>query len=108
MVSYKTTIWPIYKHLCDQLNLLFRDGVCFNDGTQLKFCLTELRGDWEWHVNALNLRPHWSSNEICFKCRATKTAGDLVYTDFCDDAAWVDSRYSHIEFINSVLKPGEI
>ena len=108
MVSYKTTIWPIYKHLCDQLNLLFRDGVCFNDGTHLKFCLTELRGDWEWHVNALNLRPRWSSNEICFKCRATKTAGDLVYTNFCDDAAWVDSRYSHIEFINSVLKPGEI
>ena len=103
MVSYTATLWPVYRHMMEQLNFLFQYGIGGH-----KFCLTELRGDWEWHVNALNLRPRWSSNEICFKCRATKTAGDLVYTDFCDEATWVDHRYSHIQFINNVLKPGEM
>lgn len=103
MVSYTATLWPVYRLMMEQLNFLFQYGISGH-----KFCLTELRGDWEWHVNALNLRPRWSSNKICFKCGATKTEGDLVYTDYCDEATWVDHRYSHIEFINDVLKPGEM
>ena len=79
MVSYKTTIWPIYKHLCDQLNLLFRDGVCFNDGTHLKFCLTELRGDCERRLGVARQ---------CFESEATLVQQRDLLQVPCNEDGW--------------------
>lgn len=75
----------------------------------LKFAVTELRGDWEWHVNALNLVNRWSSIRCCFKCPATSREGPLQYTNNFDDSApWLGQEFSHVEFLNRVAKPGPL
>ena len=107
MVSVQQTIWPVLKRICDQLNYLFSRGLQVKDRL-LKFTCTELRGDWEWHCNLLNLKPRWGSNWICFKCPASRVDPRMVFTDFDDAAGWRGNEFSHVEFLLKCLKPGPI
>lgn len=113
MVGYKETLWPVFRFLAQELNDLFHNGITVSRlGRPLqtfKFTVTELRGDWEWHCNSLQLVPRWNSIKCCFKCPATTREGDLQYTKvFGDGAAWMPEQYSHVQFINTITKPGAI
>ena len=43
---------------------------------------SELRGDWKWQAEALNLKQHWGTNFCCHLCRAHKRIRRLLYTHF--------------------------
>ena len=113
MVDYVHTVWPIYSYIASALNELFQSGIpvkgigC-NPEARLRFTVTELRGDWAFHCDALQLNRRWSSNNCCFKCPATLTSGPFRYTDFEDNAGWVGNEFSHVQFLNLCLKPGAI
>ena len=113
MVDYVHTVWPIYSYIASALNELFQsgipvEGIGCNPEARLRFTVTELRGDWAFHCDALQLNRRWSSNNCCFKCPATLTSGPFRYTDFEDNAGWVGNEFSHVQFLNLCLKPGAI
>eukprot|EP00435_Cladocopium_sp_Y103_P012497 s448_g3.t1 len=106
MIDYRRSIWPIFSYLQNGLNELFHQGV-FCRGAEVRFALTELRGDWAFACDAYLLARRWNSKNKCYKCKAT-TTGEFQYTQYDDMAPWVGHEYSHVEFINSVVKPGPI
>lgn len=60
----------------------------FNDLTAAGLAaVTCVKGDWKFLVQALSSKFSASSNEICFKCCATKSLL-CPYTDVSPDAAW--------------------
>ena len=84
---------------------------CFNDGIVLKgerrfFATCELRGDWEWHVAALDMRRSWRMHTFCWRCEASKQPGaDNHYLDLRDEPAWVATELSHVQFLSRVINP---
>ena len=40
-----------------------------------KFCVTEYRGDWEWHRDVWRPYASWQATKVCFKCPAV-VSGD--------------------------------
>ena len=76
----------------------------------LRFALVELRGDWAWHCFSLQLKPRWNSVQPCFWCRATLRGPSpgMHFTNFAEDADWVATEVSHVEFLNTMLQPGPI
>lgn len=73
------------------------------------FCVTEYRGDWEWHRDTFRPRASWNSLQVCFKCPAT-LHGDHGYIfhnpGSCpeDGCKWVQEEYSLEGFISKALK----
>lgn len=111
MDSYRTTLWPVYAHLAHQLNELFADGIDVPGSSPtktLKFCLTEIRGDWSWHCDSLQLKPRWNSLSCCYKCPASRRADRYQFTNYTETAAWIGEEFTHAHFISHILKPGRI
>ena len=106
VVSFQATIWPIFQKITDQFSELFQGLLIGN--RRLHFTCTELRGDWEWHVNSLNLKPRWGSHAICFKCGASRVDETMHWTNFTENAGWRGKEYSHVQFILTCLKPGPV
>lgn len=77
------------------------------------FALTELRGDWAWHIEALCLKNRWNSTSPCFRChvKANRTEGATLaegYLDYSSNPGWVRQQVSHVGFLNTMLKRGPI
>ena len=68
-----------------------------------RFRLVELRGDWKHHARAFKLVNHWSCNDICHCCRASKANPQFPYTDFSRQPAWAATTRSHAEFLTEQL-----
>lgn len=115
-VEHKT-LWAVYRYIRWALDVLFEglkpesgylgqslpqnlrrstpnslDPLCRN-GT--RFALTEVRGDWAWHVFSLQLIPRWNSAKCCFKCRADS----CERLDYTLTASWISNQYSHPDFL---------
>ena len=64
-----------------------------------KGCLIQIRGDWAFYKQAFNV-PSWSSEEICWLCRATRSIGSELDFRKCGlDAKWRQKRYGPTEFL---------
>ena len=57
--------------------------------------LMQARGDWAWFRELFGF-PSWSSNRICWRCRADRSV--RPFTDFSSTALWRSSRISPTEF----------
>lgn len=100
--SIQSTLWPVLRLIVNEFNQMFHEG-------EPQLCVTEFRGDWEWHLACGNLKPRWNSHRLCFKCRANARQADVDWTDFdSEPPLWLTTMYSHTEFINEVCKPGMI
>ena len=55
-----------------------------------------LKGDWKWLTQALNLRCHAGTDQICWQCPASKSI-QFAYTDLSAGAAWRRSRHDPSE-----------
>ena len=79
----------------------------------LKFSLTEYRGDWEWHRDTWRPLASWISTDICFKCPC-RAKGDpgYVYTNVggtaADNCQWINEEFSLTSFINRRLKSNNL
>ena len=47
---------------------------------------SELRGDWKWQMESLNLEAHYNKDYVCYLCRAHKKIRRLFYIQFARDA----------------------
>lgn len=66
------TLWPMYTKILDSMWKLYTHGLNIN-GKVMRFAISELKGDWEWHALSLNLTRTWRSAEFCWRCEASKT-----------------------------------
>ena len=77
-----------------------------NDINELQRCLklpwrflyVASKGDLEWHAMAYRLQRYYRCSLLCFKCFASQTEADLLYTNLLDDAGWTctDVQTSHL------------
>jgi len=65
-------------------------------------CLVQVRGDWAFFKSVFHL-PSWSSEQICWLCKATKSLGSPL--DF-RGKAWKNARYQEGEFAALLLQLG--
>ena len=71
-----------------------RVGACFT--------VTEIRGDWQWLKKIFRF-PGWNAHEMCHHCPARSEGNHaLRYYNF-DDASWIQSPFSTVEFLSKAL-----
>jgi hypothetical protein len=79
------------KHLAAGTRLICRAG------------LLQCRGDWPF-LRTLFSFPSWSSESICWLCKANKT--DKSYKDCSTTATWRQNRYGPAEFLQCLRNVG--
>lgn len=85
------TLYPFYTKIVDSMHKLYCDGIQCN-GRTLRFVVTELKGDWEWHVDSLSLTRSWRNSAFCWRCNPSKNVseGFPSFLD-CEDPQWQPS-----------------
>ena len=84
---------------------------CYNGleirGRNHRFAVSELRGDWEWHVLSFDLQRNWRMHTFCWRCNVSKQPGAHENTmwDFSDDPGWASSELNHIQFLAHMINP---
>lgn len=71
----------------------------------LKFCVTEVRGDWAYHKQSLRFKSSWSGGKnvpVCFQCPALGSGPDCYYNVREDSQLW-GKQYSLTEFLNQQM-----
>lgn len=97
---------PMGGALCGEA--LRRAGTPLTAGFH-KFCLCELRGDWEWHVCIWRPTSSWVSKNVCFKCGALSSGTpEMLYHNTGAPGEvrcrWIEEEYTHDQFIARGLK----
>ena len=76
------------------------DGILVQ-GQHHAFCVTELRGDWEWHALSLGLTRTWRTHQICWRCDCSKEPGVANnMLDFRDEPLWAATELTQVEFLS--------
>lgn len=75
-------------------------------GRTMHFAVSELRGDWEWHVQSLDMQRSWRMSQFCWRCDASKRPGDpCSFWDLSDAPDWERTQLSHGQFLARMIKP---
>eukprot|EP00439_Symbiodinium_sp_Y106_P028562 s5748_g3.t1 len=67
------------------------------------FVVTEMRGDWKYQKEILNLSSFYNSRNVCHRCSATQKSGRLDFGQFGHQAGWVATERCNAEFIRTCL-----
>lgn len=110
------TMNHVFGALASNLNSCFEGldpwtGLQLTRGNQ-KFAVTELRGDWEWHVQVWRPTASWQALKVCFKCPAISmvSGGDPKYlyhntgTSEEGECGWIREEFSLNAFVARRLK----
>ena len=98
------TLHLVFQRLVWSCNLLFH-GHDPEDPTRRLcggrvFCVTELKGDWQWHKIAMRSRSTWQSlKEVCFLCNASGRSSDPGMLYYCLDESPSWKFYNLTEFL---------
>ena len=87
------TIYPLLAECVRSLNSLY-DGVLGR-----KFCVTEIRGDWEFQYMIFRMRRFWNSSSLCWRCEAAKSihaAPANSFLDFSENPGWKAQSTGHM------------
>lgn len=99
------TLNPLFAPIVESLILCYREGIQVK-GSTYRFATSELRGDWEWHVQWLDMKRSWRMHEFCWRCNVSKKPGENNhYLDLRDEPEWVASELSHVQFLSKIIKP---
>jgi len=72
-----------------------------------KGAFVQIRGDWQFFSQALNF-PQWNSSlRMCWLCKASNTLEHLFWTNFNDDAPWLETLWSHESYLADLAEKGE-
>ena len=71
----------------------------------VRAALLQVRGDWEWLVQAFRLR-HFSAEAFCWCCDATHS-GPLTYLNFADNAPWRNTLVDHVKYFMRLARGGD-
>ena len=72
-----------------------------------KWALTELRGDWEFHVQTWRPRASWQANRVCFRCPALAKSSQpsyLYWNHHGEECGWESEEYGLAGFMAQALK----
>jgi len=99
----------------ESLNPLFNRIVkslrsCYNGltikGQTYRFAVSELRGDWEWHVYAFDLQRNWRMHTFCWRCDVSRKPGaPCSMLDLEDEPDWAETQLSSIQFLSRMISP---
>jgi hypothetical protein len=64
--------------------------------------LLQIRGDWEWLVQCFRLRS-FNSDNFCWMCQATKSAGPLCFLDMGEQAEHRNTLITHEDYFAECL-----
>lgn len=94
------TMNPLYRRIVESMWELYSDGLEVN-GRTLHFAVSEIKGDWEWHVYSMGLSRSWRNPKFCWRCEASKnpSPGDCSYVDFADAPGWEPTQLSQTQFL---------
>ena len=65
----------------------------------LRFRLTEIRADWKEHVSSFRLQHHYTCRRICHQCEASRSATSYPFTDFRQNASWLQTFRTNQQFL---------
>ena len=69
--------------------------------------LIQVRGDWEFYMQAFHF-PQWNVGDImCWMCRASNQHRDRLWTQFGPDAGWRQNMFTHATWIEYCLGKGK-
>ena len=91
---------PLYLAVVKSLNKAF-DGFTW-EGAQLnrKFCVTQIKGDWEYHWQTWRLNRYYKTRFICWRCDAENhTNAAHSVTDVSENPSWHATELSHNQFV---------
>lgn len=73
-----------------------------------RFALTELRGDWEYHVEVWRPNASWKSDTICFRCpaEAKGASGNLFWNH--GDGTWESEEFGLESFVARRLRDSNL
>ena len=91
--SVNKSIQMLMDQLVVDLNQLYHNGVDTQHG---KFYgrVINLKGDWKFFSQVLNLTRSPSRDNVCLFCEAGKKRAALLYTDCSNNAAWRNTLFS--------------
>lgn len=64
-----------------------------------RFMACEILGDWKWLKDEFKLAFNYSKNHCCWKCKSTKSSGELCAFNFKSDAPWQQHPRSNAEYM---------
>lgn len=96
---------PLFGRIVESLESCY-NGISIN-GSTYRFAVSELRGDWEWHVFALDLQRNWRMHKFCWRCQVTKCPGEesCNLLDLRDEPEWASTELSRTQFLAQMVSP---
>lgn len=94
---------PYGKALPAHLEKLAGSPITFD---HMRFCVTEVRGDWSWRKKVWRYgnKTAWNGINICHWCRAkSKGAWPDLYWNMTDESNWHNANFSLEEFMDERL-----
>ena len=77
--------------------------------SNMRFTVTELRGDWEFHRDVWRFTASWQGQHVCYRCAAI-TKGDeaYVYYNGGPTSRWLCEEFSLEQFLARRLKDRQL
>lgn len=98
------TLNPLMVPIVESLRKCW-NGISFGS-TTLKFAVSEIRGDWEWHVLCFDLQRNWRMHSFCWRCDVSKGPGEPnSYWDLSDHPEWAETELTHVQFLARMISP---
>ena len=93
---------PLFAVIVQSLARCF-NGIDVQGGT-LRFVVSELRGDWEWHALSFGMRRTWRQHEMCWRCECSRAPTAVNnFMDLRDDPMWQATEFSHLQFLANCI-----
>lgn len=97
------TTRAILEAVVQSLDSLYRDGAVVPGGKHVHFAISEIKGDWKWQVEWLQLSCYYLCTSICHCCRA-KVPNYVTAPSRLD----VEFRHNTESFLAECCKGGEL
>lgn len=77
--------------------------------SNMRFSVTELRGDWEFHRDVWRFTASWQGQQVCYRC-AAGTKGDEAYLYYNggQTSRWLHEEFSLEQFLARRLKDRQL
>ena len=101
-ISAQETLRPVLLRAVWSLNLAFSGRRPQGSVLSKRFAFVELKGDWKFFYEMLELKRYWGANACCHRCDAAKTAASgQLFWNFGSNF----QQRTTIAFINEVMPP---
>ena len=101
---------PLYLVVVKSLNYAFHGESPDGWRCPRKFCVTELKGDWEFMYRTLLMKQgYWGARYMCWRCCAENHSNPRhSYLDLSENPSWTGTELSHNEFMSFVIPDDDV